>query len=202
MMSVGMRDSINMYLLSDSLALSIQSEKLNSLKYYLQKSLMAPETLPVPMSGAQANSITKGVEGFYKNDRGMKYEGRGWYDAKANELAAKRAMDGVKRNLSGMYKTPAFLKKLSSSDNTFLRLIGGLLGILDNGARAQAAPSYGNNTLTMMPMVGGAPIREDVKYTPQTTDADLFEPSPRDTVKRATPRRHLKHRNSAVTEAN
>lgn len=155
LISMGLKDSINRFVTDSSMIRTDRDyDKMVALRNYIMRSLKSPniynemtksiqpETIDAPMS--KDCCISKGVEGFYKNDRGMKFEGAGWPDQEAANLAAERAMASVSQSLANdyPYRTPAFINELSSSNNFFLKILGGMLKAFDNGAKA-GSPVYG-----------------------------------------------------------
>lgn len=148
LISEGMKDSISRFVAEPSnLRTDNDFDRMVTLRNYLMRSLLSPniysemkkeilpEKLDAPMS--DKGCISKGVDDFYKNKRGMKYIGMGWDDPEGDALAAKKAVASISSSLpiGQLPSTPAFINNLSNSNNFFLKTLGGLLRSFNNGTQ-------------------------------------------------------------------
>ncbi len=165
-----LKDSISIVILKDSL---ISSDKdLRAIKYFLENMIITSishnneretafgDKLVVPGS-SERGAMGRGAEDFYKNDRGMKYIGIGWYNEDVNRAAARSIMENISRNLSSQNSSQfsIFLNQLSKSNSLYVRVLGVILGSI-------GLTQLGN--FKMAPVVGGAPMPQSEWIAPPT----------------------------------
>lgn len=168
---------------NEKLELSLEKKPEQSLDYSASRNvkngvnttMLFPDKLPVPERGAKSkyeymtqeqlkqkilriDYFSKGLDGYYKKLIAMGYVGQGWEETREVREAMDRLRTSIMTNLSGGVPPPSepgFIRRMSSSNNPFMNVLGGLLRMLNHGAGAQIRHGYTNpNYMIVTPPVG------------------------------------------------
>ena len=86
--------------------------------------------------------FSAGIDGYYKKMIEMAYFNDDWAATKEQREAMDRLLTDIRRHLNNINgNTPQFLRKMNNSNNSFVRIIGALLSIMNNGANRSYHPS-------------------------------------------------------------
>lgn len=151
--------------ISSSLFLDSRSGISSEIRNGINPSMTLPDKLFVPERDAknrntymsqeqvkermlQIDYFSKGIDGYYQKMIACGMTGAGWEDTKAVREAMERLRVSMEMHLSDVTDTtPDFIKKMGKSNSSFVRILGMLLRMMNNGAMAGAArsaPGYHN----------------------------------------------------------
>jgi hypothetical protein len=86
--------------------------------------------------------FSTGVDGYYRKMIDMGYFNNDWAATKEQREAMDRLLTDIRQHLNGAEtgNSPEFLRKMNKSNNGFVRIIGALLTIMNNGANRTYRP--------------------------------------------------------------
>lgn len=126
-----------------------ERDKANKNKYqYLSQEEMKRNIL-------RADYFSKGMDGYYQKQIALGQVGQGWEETREMRELVNSIRASLQQNLypEGAVSQPEFLSKMNGSKNSFVRFLGGLLGIFQNGAMQQMNPGFkSNNPLAPIPV--------------------------------------------------
>lgn len=124
-------NSNNLYPASSATRLGVNP---NSSPYLFQKELKRDLI--------RMDRYSTGVDGYYKQLIGMGYFNDDWAATKEQREALDRLLTDIRKHLNGNIDgSPDFIRKMNKSRNGFVRMIGALLTIMNNGANRTYHPT-------------------------------------------------------------